>query len=78
MYGMKKTTLYLPDELKEALAEMAAAEGRSEAAIIREALRSAVRARTRPRPRIPLTMRPLGDPYAAERVAARLDGFGTS
>ncbi len=31
MYGMKKTTVYLPDELKAALERAAAAQGRSEA-----------------------------------------------
>ena len=35
---MKKTTVYLPDELKAAL-ERAAAQGRSEAELVREAVR---------------------------------------
>ena len=35
MYGMKRTTIYLPDDLKEALERTAAAEGRSEAEVVR-------------------------------------------
>jgi metal-responsive CopG/Arc/MetJ family transcriptional regulator len=35
---MVKTSVYLPDELKERLSEAAAASGRSEATIIRSAL----------------------------------------
>ena len=31
MYGMTKTTVYLPDELKEDLERLAKSEGRSEA-----------------------------------------------
>jgi hypothetical protein len=34
MYGMKRTTIYLPDELKAALERTAAAEGRSEADVV--------------------------------------------
>lgn len=81
MYGtvggtMKKTTLYLPDELKSAVERAAAEEQRSEAEIIREAIRRAVEVRPRPRPRVPLTSRGLGDPRASERCEELLDGFG--
>jgi predicted DNA-binding protein len=37
MYGMKKTTVYLPEDLKSALGRVAAQKGRSEAELIREA-----------------------------------------
>ena len=48
MYGMTvKTTVYLPDDLKRALEVEAAASGRSEAEIIREAI-AAVSARNSP------------------------------
>jgi len=38
MYDVKRTTVYLPDELKAALERTAAAQGRSEAEVIRSAL----------------------------------------
>ena len=47
-YGMKKTTLYLPDDLKEKVESVARAEGRSEADVIRDAISSAVEARRPP------------------------------
>ena len=74
---MQKTTVYLPDELKASLQQMAAEERRSEAQIIREAIGAAVDARKRPRPRIPLTAGGLGDSTVAERVDDLLAaGFG--
>lgn len=74
---MVKTTVYLPEELKRALARLAADQDRSEAQIIREALVAAVRDRPRPRPRIPLTGTGLGDPTVAERADELLRGFGS-
>ncbi|MFQ5741550.1 MAG: CopG family transcriptional regulator [Acidobacteriota bacterium] len=76
MYGMVKSTVYLPEDLKRSLERMAAQEGRSEAEIIREAIRSSVEGRLRPRPRIPLTLRGLGDPSAASRADELLGDFG--
>lgn len=78
MYGMTKTTVYLPDELKAALERAAAEEGRSEAELIREAIRVRVERSARPRPRVPLVDQPLGDPTAAGRVDQLLEGFGSS
>jgi plasmid stability protein len=77
MYGMRKTTVYLPDDLKAALERLAAREQRSEAEIIREALRSAVSNRGSPPPRIPLAQVGLGDPTIAERIDELLEGFGS-
>ncbi len=77
MYGMRKTTVYLPDDLKAALKRLAESEQRSEADIIREALRSAVSDRDSPSPRIPLTSAGLGDPTIAERTDDLLEGFGS-
>jgi plasmid stability protein len=75
MYGMKKTTIYLPDDLKAALERTAAAEQRPEADVIREALREAVLYRDRaPAPTVPLFKS--GDPTLAERVQEALEGFG--
>lgn len=77
MYGMRKTTVYLPEDLKRSLERIARQEGRSEAELIREALADAVERRRPPRPRIPISSRGLGDPTAAERVDDLLAGFGS-
>lgn len=73
---MVKTTVYLPEELKSALKRVATESERSEAEMIRDAIRSAVEIRERPRPRIPLTGQGLGDSTAAERAEDLLEGFG--
>ena len=65
MYGMRKTTVYLPDELKAAIERLAEREKCSEAEIIREALQRAVTESTPPPPRLPLTRTGLGDPMIA-------------
>lgn len=75
MYGVKRTTVYLPDELKARLEIQARLERRTEADIIRESLDTVLSARQRPKPRIPLGT--LGDPTVAERVDELLaEGFG--
>jgi Arc/MetJ-type ribon-helix-helix transcriptional regulator len=71
---MKKTTVYLPDDLKAALGRMAAQQGRSEAELIRQALRDLTRNLEPPRPRLPLFRS--GDPTLAEKVDEALEGFG--
>ena len=71
---MKKTTIYLPEDLKAALGRVAASRGRSEAELIREAVRELVRRSEPPRPRLPLFSS--GDPTLAERVDEELAGFG--
>jgi len=76
MYGMRKTTVYLPDELKDSLERLSASSGRSEAEIIREALVQIVREATPPKPRLPITAQGLGDPSLAETVDELLEGFG--
>lgn len=74
MYGMYKTTVYLPDDLKPALARVAAARGQSEAELIREVLRRAVNEAATPRPRVPLFES--GKRGLAERGDKELAGFG--
>lgn len=70
MAGMAvKTTVYLPDDLKRALEVEAAASGRSEAEIIREAIAARVGAA---RPGVGFLD---ADPMA-ERVDELLAGFG--
>ena len=70
---MRKTTVYLPDELKRALERAAATTGRSEAELIREGVSNVVE-RSAPEPRIPLF--DSGDPMFAHRVDELLEGFG--
>ena len=76
MYGMTKTTVYLPEDLKASLKRMSNEEGRSEAEIIRDAIQAVVQRRKNSRPRVPLTHQGLGDPSLAERVDELLKGFG--
>jgi len=76
IYGMMKTTVYLPEDLKASLVRLAVEQGRSEAEIIREAIRGVVGDGPPPKPKIPLVAQALGDPTAAERVDELLDGFG--
>ena len=55
MYGVKRTTVFLPEDLKAELARTAATEGCSEAELIREGVRLVVEERKpRPRPGFPL------------------------
>jgi hypothetical protein len=75
MYGMRRTTIYLPDDLKGALERTAAAEGRSEAEVVRSALATATAEHIYPPPRLPLFSS--DDPTLAERVDEELArGFG--
>jgi hypothetical protein len=66
-----KTTIYLPDELKSAVADRARRDGLSEAEVIRAAIEAAVRA-DRPRPRAAVFS---GEPIA-DRADELLAGFG--
>ncbi len=54
MYGMKKTTVYLPDVLKAQLERVAGEKQTSEAEVIREAIDRFTSERERPRPKAPL------------------------
>ncbi len=74
MYGMRRTTVYLPDELKIALEQAASTSGRSEAELIREGVEYVASRVGSPRPRLPLF--DSGDPTLAERADELLDGFG--
>ena len=75
MYGMEKTTVYIPKPLKERVRRMAAEERRSEAAVIRAALEAYTAAKERPRPTLPLFKSGRGN--IARRVDELLaEGFG--
>jgi plasmid stability protein len=69
---MEKTTIYLPDDLKEAVKRAARRRGTSEAEVIRESIRAGVGG-TKPRPRGGLYS---GSEPIARRVDEFLDGFG--
>ncbi|GAB91019.1 hypothetical protein GORHZ_121_00120 [Gordonia rhizosphera NBRC 16068] len=72
MYGMAKTTLYLPDDLKRAIELEARRRSIPEAEIVRQALRKALSGNT-PRPQGALFS---GNEPIAERVDELLEGFG--
>jgi hypothetical protein len=76
MYGMQKTTVYIPEDVKRALGQAAAVRRVSEAELIREALRALTSKATPPRPRLPLFKS--GKPQLAERVDEALERFGKS
>ena len=71
---MEKTTVYLPRELKRALARLASRRGASEAQLLREAVARLTEGIEAPAPRLPL-FRAKG-PSIAEDVDRALKGFG--
>ena len=76
VYGMQKTTVYIPDDVKRTLSRVAAARGISEAELIREALRALTSQASPPKPRVPLFKS--GKPRLAEQADEALSGFGES
>jgi predicted transcriptional regulator len=72
MYGMKRTTIYLPDDLKARLEAEAARRGVTEAEIVRVAVDKETR---RPRPRGGILSGDLGGLTSAN-VDDYLEGFG--
>ena len=75
LYGMNKTTVYLPDDLKRELERTALASGRSAAELIREGIRLAIAQQTPPAPHSGIFES--GDPLLSERVDELLAGFGS-
>lgn len=69
---MEKTTVYLPDDLRDAVKRVARQRGVPEAEVIRESIRAAVGA-DRPRPRGGLFS---GGAPIADRADEYLAGFG--
>ena len=76
IYGVTKTTVYLPVQLKRALARMARLRGCSEAELLREAVARLTAPGSPPQPKVPL-FRGTG-PSIADDVDAALAGFGKS
>ena len=75
VYGMYKTTIYLPDDLKAELERTAEETGRSEADLIREGVRLALTQHLPPTPHTGIF--DSGDSHLSERVDDLLRGFGT-
>jgi hypothetical protein len=76
---MVKTSVYLPEELKERLSRASRASGESEATIIRSALEQWLGAMLRPRRSAHWGTVDFGDPDLASKVDDVLaEGFGTS
>jgi len=71
---MKKTTVYLSDDLSEALHRAAERESRSEAELIREGIALVIR-ESAPRPTVPLFES--GRPDFANTTEVDLSEFGT-
>jgi Arc/MetJ-type ribon-helix-helix transcriptional regulator len=74
MGGMRKSTVYLPDDLKSKLARASVESGRSEAELIREGIELVTGRVAGVEPRLPLFES--GDLDLAERVDEHLAGFG--
>jgi Arc/MetJ-type ribon-helix-helix transcriptional regulator len=75
MYGMKRTTIYLPDEMKADIEREAARRGVTEAEVIRSAVEANLA--MRPRRRIQTPAIPEGiDEDIADRVDELLGGLG--
>jgi Arc/MetJ-type ribon-helix-helix transcriptional regulator len=73
---MKRTTVYLPDTLKQRVERIARERNLSEAEVIRAAIDEFTRDGDRPAPTLPL-FASLGDATLSERVDEVLaDGFG--
>ncbi|MCY4630565.1 MAG: ribbon-helix-helix domain-containing protein [bacterium] len=67
---MNKTTVYLPETLKNGVERLARQRSCSEAEVIRQAIQDAI---SRPKPRPGIIP---GDSAWAERVDDYMDGFG--
>jgi hypothetical protein len=73
LHAMKRTTIYLTDDLQAQLEQASRLTGKSKAELIRQGLHDVVAA-IQPRPRVPLFVPGHGD--LATRVDELLDGFG--
>ena len=77
MYGVKRTTVYIPDDLKRRVEAVAAQEGCSEAALIRTAIDHYTMEHAPLRPTLPLFSTLDGaPPDLAERDEQYLERFG--
>ncbi|MEA1902638.1 MAG: CopG family transcriptional regulator [Actinomycetota bacterium] len=75
MYGVKRTTIYLPDEMKAAIEHEAARRGVTEAEVIRGAVQAALESRPKRRIQTPAIPEGVGEDLAG-RVDELLEGLG--
>jgi Arc/MetJ-type ribon-helix-helix transcriptional regulator len=75
MYGVKRTTVYFPDEMKAAIEREAARLGVTEAEVIRSAVTALLESRKERKLHLPLFSEGLGEDIAT-RLDELLEGFG--
>ena len=74
LYGMHRTTVYFPDDIRESVVQLASELQCTEAQVVRDAIRSYVDSRKKLRPTLPLFTS--NHRTLAERVDEELKGFG--
>jgi hypothetical protein len=74
MYGMKRTTVFLPEELKADLQRIAVRTGRTQADLIRDGVARVCEEYGEPPPKPTLPLFSSGDPTLADRVDELLAG----
>lgn len=75
MYGVKRTTVYFPDEMKAAIEREAAHRGVTEAEVIREAVDTALKSKHERRKITPAIPEGVGEEIGS-RVEELLEGLG--
>lgn len=75
MYGVKRTTIYLPDEMKAGIEREATRRGVTEAEVIRTAVKLLLSNSAHSKIELPLFKEPLGFDLAG-RVDEFLEGMG--
>lgn len=75
MYGVKRTTIYLPYDMKEAIEREASRRGITEAELIREAVRSHISTSVARKQQVPVFPDGLGEELGT-RVDELLEGMG--
>jgi len=75
IYGVKRTTIYLPDEMKTAIEREAARSGVTEAEVIRQAVSEHLESSQPPIPNLPVFPEGFGIDIAG-RVDELLEGLG--
>jgi len=75
MTNMRRTTIYLPDEMKASIEREAARSGSTEAEVIREAIGEHLEKNRPPVPQLPVFPEGFGEDIAG-RVDELLEGMG--